>query len=240
VLPFLLRYGFVAICAAIILEELAIPMPIPTDLLIVTAGATVGSTGHFILWFVSISLASATGATGLYAILRRGGRPLVDRFGRYVHLGPKTLARGEALLARGGWWGIACGRATPGLRLPTVVMCALLGVPYRRFITAHITGSAIYIFVFLILGRIFGQAVLESLHLPRVSARTISSPVAISRSARRSWPASPARSSSPPPGPPPTPSPTSPGCRRRCCSVTASPGACSGSSRGPSSSATAR
>lgn len=172
-LPFLLRYGFVAICAAIILEELAIPMPIPTDLLIVTAGATVGSTGHFILWFVSISLASATGATGLYAILRRGGRPLVDRFGRYVHLGPKTLARGEALLARGGWWGIACGRATPGLRLPTVVMCALLGVPYRRFITAHITGSAIYIFVFLILGRIFGQAVLESLHLPRVSARLV-------------------------------------------------------------------
>lgn len=172
-LPFLLRYGFVAICGAIILEELAIPMPIPTDVLIVTAGATGGGIERFITWFVLISLSSATGATGLYAILRRGGRPLVDRFGRYVHLGPKALARGEALLARGGWWGIACGRATPGLRLPTVVMCALLGVPYRRFITAHIVGSAVYILVFLILGRIFGQAVLESLYLPRVSARLI-------------------------------------------------------------------
>jgi len=161
VLPFLLRYGFVAICGAIILEELAIPMPIPTDVLIVTAG------------FVLISLSSATGATGLYAILRRGGRPLVDRFGRYVHLGPKSLARGEALLARGGWWGIAFGRGIPGLRLPTVVMCALLGVPYRRFITAHITGSAVYILFFLALGRYFGPGVLERLHLPRVSFRLL-------------------------------------------------------------------
>ena len=172
-LPFLLRYGFVAICGAIILEELAIPMPIPTDVLIVTAGATGGGIGRFILWFVLISLSSAIGATGLYAILRRGGRPLVDRFGRYVHLGPKALARGEGLLARGGWWGIAFGRGTPGLRLPTVVMCALLGVPYRRFITAHITGSAVYILVFLTLGRYFGQGVLSGLRLPRVSARLL-------------------------------------------------------------------
>jgi len=173
VLPFLLRYGFVVICGAIVLEELAIPMPIPTDVLIVTAGTTGGGVGRFILWFVLISLSSATGATGLYAILRRGGRPLVDRFGRYVHLGPKALARGEALLARGGWWGIAFGRATPGLRLPTVVMCALLGVPYRRFITAHITGSAVYILVFLTLGRYFGSRVLQGLHLPRVSVRLL-------------------------------------------------------------------
>ena len=172
-LPFLLRYGFAAICGAVFLEELAIPMPIPTDVLIVTAGATGGSIGRFFLWFVLISLASATGATGLYSILRRGGRPLVDRFGRYVHLGPKSLARGEALLARGGWWGVVFGRATPGLRLPTVVMCALLGVPYRRFITAHITGSAVYILVFLTLGRYFGPGVLELVHLPRVSTRLI-------------------------------------------------------------------
>lgn len=172
-LPFLLRYGFVAICGAIVLEELAIPMPIPTDVLIVTAGTTGGGIERFLLWFVLISISSATGATGLYSILRRGGRPLVERFGRYVHLGPKALARGEALLARGGWWGIVFGRATPGLRLPTVVMCALLGVPYRRFITAHVCGSAIYILVFLSLGRAFGPAVLESLHLPRVSTRLI-------------------------------------------------------------------
>lgn len=173
-LGLLVRHGFIAICIAVIIEELGIPMPIPTDILIVTAGATGGSWERFFVWFVLLSLASATGASGLYAAIRRGGRPLVDRFGRYVHLGPKALERGEALLARSGWFGIALGRATPGLRLPTVIVCGLLAVPYRRFISAHIAGSAVYIIVFLSLGRAFGPRVLEFVHLPRVSFRLIS------------------------------------------------------------------
>lgn len=168
------RHTAIAICLAVVLEELGLPMPIPTDLLIVTAGATGSRTWtSFAWWFVVLSLASATGASGLYAIVRRGGRPLIERFGRYVHLGPKTLARGEALLARGGWAGIAVGRATPGLRLPTVVACGLLRVPYRTFITAHIAGTAVYILVFLALGRLVGPAILERLHLPRLGLRLL-------------------------------------------------------------------
>ena len=167
------RHSFLAICGTVLVEELGIPMPIPSDLLIISAGATALPWMRFVLWFILLSLSSATGASGLYALVRRGGRPLVERAGRYVHLGPETLARGEALLARSGWGGIALGRATPGLRLPTVVVCGLLGVPYRRFITAHIAGSAVYILVFLAIGRLFGPAVLERLHLPRLSLRLI-------------------------------------------------------------------
>ena len=133
------RHTAIAICLAVVLEELGLPMPIPTDLLIVTAGATGNRTwASFAWWFVILSLASATGASGLYAIVRRGGRPLIERFGRYVHLGPKTLARGEALLARGGWAGIALGRATPGLRFPRsspAASCAFLIIDSSRRIS---------------------------------------------------------------------------------------------------------
>lgn len=172
-LGLLARHSYIAICIAVIIEELGIPMPIPTDILIVTAGATGGTWERFLIWFIVLSLASATGASGLYTAIRRGGRPLVDRFGRYVHLGPDALGRGEALLARSGWFGIALGRATPGLRLPTVIVCGLLEVPYRRFISAHIFGSAVYIILFLSLGRAFGPRVLEYVHLPRVSLRLV-------------------------------------------------------------------
>ncbi len=165
--------GFFAILLAVMVEELGIPSPIPTDILIVMAGARGGSWGHFALWFVLISLFSAIGASGLYAAVRRGGRPLVARFGKYIHLGPKALARGEAILARSGWPGIVVGRATPGLRLPTVVACGLLGVPYRRFITAHITGTAVYILAFLFLGRSFGPHVLELINVPRITLHLI-------------------------------------------------------------------
>lgn len=166
-LGLLTRHTLIAIFLAVLIEELGIPMPIPTDLLIVFAGVTAAdSPERLTLFFVLITLASTIGASGLYAIVRRGGRPLVDRFGRYVHLGPEQLARAEALLKRGGWAGIAFGRAVPGLRYVTVIACGLLNVPYPRFVTAHIAGSSLYIAVFLTLGKLFGPTIVDSLHLP--------------------------------------------------------------------------
>lgn len=166
-LNLLARHGFIAILVAVLIEEVGIPMPIPTDILIVLAG--IESAGRFprlVFWFFALSGASATGATGLYFITRWGGRPLVERFGRYVHLGPEQLARGEDLLRRRGWFGIAVGRAIPGLRYATVIVCGVLKVPYLRFLTAHIAGSSLYIITFLALGTTFGPAIMNNIHVP--------------------------------------------------------------------------
>jgi membrane protein DedA with SNARE-associated domain len=168
------RHSLIAILIAVLLEELGIPMPIPTDLLIVFAGVRVAHSIHaFILWFLLLNIASAIGASGLYLIVWRGGRPLIERYGRYVHLGPQQVDRAERLLGRGGWWSIAIGRAIPGLRYLTVIACGLFKVPYLRFVTAHIVGSSVYIGVFLALGAIFGPQVVEYLHLPALELRLI-------------------------------------------------------------------
>ena len=168
------RHSFIAICIAVFLEELGVPMPIPTDILIIFAGVSGGrSMPLLVLWFVVLSLASALGSSGLYAIVRRGGRPLVERYGKYVHLGPEQLARAERLLARSGWGGIAFGRAIPGLRYVTVIACGLLRVPFYRFITAHLVGSSVYVIVFLALGSIFGPVIAEHLHAPELALRLL-------------------------------------------------------------------
>jgi membrane protein DedA with SNARE-associated domain len=174
VLSTLVKHSFVAILLAVVIEELGLPSPIPTDVLIVFAGTTAGgSVSLLALFFVALTLASALGGSGLYAIVRRGGRPLVDRFGRYVHLGPEQLARAEALLARGGWWSIALGRAIPGVRYATVIACGLLKVSFPRYVTAHIAGSSVYIAVFLALGAVFGPAILHRIHLPAHALRLL-------------------------------------------------------------------
>ena len=163
----LARHSFGAILLAVVLEETGIPMPIPTDLMIVFAGTTADrSLSKLSMFYVALTAASAVGASGLYAMVRRGGRPLVDRFGRYVHLGPERLSRAENLLSRTGWWGIALGRAIPGLRYATVIACGLLKVSYPRFLTAHIAGSSVYIIAFLALGSIFGTSIVDRIHLP--------------------------------------------------------------------------
>ncbi len=156
------------------IEEVGIPLPIPSDFLVVIAGTMADrSLPRLVLFGVVLTMVSGVGASGLYAIVRRGGRPLVERFGGYVQLGPEQLARAEALLSRSGWGGIAVGRATPGLRYATVIACGLLEVSYPRFVTATLVGSSVYVGAFLALGALFGPAVLERIHLPALAVRLL-------------------------------------------------------------------
>jgi membrane protein DedA with SNARE-associated domain len=90
-----------------------------------------------------------------------------------VHLGPDQLARAERILTHTGWTGIAVGRAIPGLRLGTVIMCGLLNVPYRRYLTAHVVGSSVYVIGFLGLGALFGPTIAAYLHLPEAALRLL-------------------------------------------------------------------
>jgi membrane protein DedA with SNARE-associated domain len=170
----LAKHSFGAILLIVLIEEVGIPLPIPSDFLVVFAGTTADrSLPRLVLFYAALTMASGAGASGLYAIVRRGGRPLVERFGRYVHLGPEQLARAEALLSRSGWGGIAVGRATPGLRYATVIACGLLKVSFPRFLSATLVGSSVYIAAFLTLGAIFGPAVLERIHLPALAVRLL-------------------------------------------------------------------
>lgn len=73
----LLRHSFLALLLAVLIEELGLPSPIPTDVMIVFASTTTGGSMPLLaLYFVALSLASAVGGSGLYTIVRRGGRPL--------------------------------------------------------------------------------------------------------------------------------------------------------------------
>ena len=170
----LAKHSFGAILLVVLIEEVGIPLPIPSDFLVIFAGTMADrSLPRLVLFYLALTMASGVGASGLYALVRRGGRPLVERFGRYVHLGPEQLARAEALLSRSGWGGIAVGRATPGLRYATVIACGLLKVSYPRFVTATLVGSSVYVAAFLALGAIFGPTVLERIHLPALAVRLL-------------------------------------------------------------------
>src|SRR5919112_5979561 len=129
----LAKHSFGAILLVVIIEEVGIPLPIPSDFLVIFAGTTADhSLSRLVMFYVALTMASGIGASGLDTIVRRGGRPLVERLGRYVHLGPEQLARAEALLSRSGWGGIAVGRATPGLRYGNRLRSAQGSIPSLR------------------------------------------------------------------------------------------------------------
>ncbi len=168
------RHTDIAIFLILFLEELGIPMPIPADVMVMYAGYRLHQ--HTINPFVAIGiivLGANVGACVLYAVVRRGGRPLVDRFGHYLHLDARKLARAEHWLERRGVLGVIVGRSIPGVRLATVIACGLFKVPLRVFLPGQIVGSSIYMIVFGLLGYYVGPQAVERLHWSTDSLRLI-------------------------------------------------------------------
>lgn len=158
----LLRSHALAVIVAILFfEELGVPSPIPGDLMMVLAGVRVAQ-GREPLWLVLLLQEAATviGASGLYFLSRRYGRPLVERYGRFIHLGPETLARMEGKIQRRGGWAIVLGRVLPGLRIVTPIAAGVLGMPFGAFLPALALGAFLYILGYTLLGVFVGPAAL--------------------------------------------------------------------------------
>lgn len=158
----LLRSHTLAVIVTIIFfEELGVPSPIPGDLMMVFAGVRVAQ-GREPLWLVLLLQEAATvvGASGLYFLSQRYGRPLVERYGRFIHLGPETLARMEGRIRRRGGWAIILGRIVPGLRIVTPIAAGVLGMPFSAFLPALACGAFLYILGYTLLGVFVGPAAL--------------------------------------------------------------------------------
>jgi membrane protein DedA with SNARE-associated domain len=164
------KHGVLAGFVLILIEEAGVPVPIPGDFLMLVLGVHARQ-GRVPLWqaLLVMELATLLGATVLYLAAARGGRGLVYRYGRYMHLTPERLQRAERWLLRHGALAIVAGRLTPGLRIATVIACGVLGVPLRRFLPALAVGSFLYISIYTLLGFFLGPRilnVLEGIHLP--------------------------------------------------------------------------
>ena len=184
-----------ALAAIIFVEELGIPSPVPSDLLMLLAGIGV-RVGTYPLWLVLLIQEGATllGTTGLYWFTRRVGRAGVERYGWLIHLGPATLARAEGALRRSGWRGILLGRLIPGLRIATPIAAGVFGIPFGEFLPAVAVGSLLYIGAFDLVGYAVGPAALalfERVALPLgalVSLVTVALVVFLIRNAKREVP----------------------------------------------------
>ncbi len=101
----------------------AMGLPVGSELAIIGGGALAagihGESKPFLNLAIVIILATVgevLGSGAGYGIGRYGGRPLVDRFGKYVLLTHKDLDRAEAWFARRGEPVVFFGRFIPLLR----------------------------------------------------------------------------------------------------------------------------
>jgi membrane protein DedA with SNARE-associated domain len=98
------------------------------------------------------------GAIGGWAIGLYGGRPYLERHGRWLHLSKAKLDRAERWFERWEDWAVFLGRLTPVIRSFVSVPAGVFEVPFVRYTLLTLLGSAIWCFGFAGAGYAAGDA----------------------------------------------------------------------------------
>jgi membrane protein DedA with SNARE-associated domain len=143
---------------AILVEEAGIPIPVPGDTLVMLAGTqTPHSIGYTLAVIGVSSLAVFLGSSVLFAVVQRGGRPLLTKYGKYVLVNERRLVQMEAWFARRGRGAVIVGRLIPGLRIPTTIMAGLSGMPYSAFALPVAIAAVVWSAFYYTLGSVLGK-----------------------------------------------------------------------------------
>jgi membrane protein DedA with SNARE-associated domain len=111
--------------------------------------------------YLAIALAGTIGYTigavmgwaiGLY-----GGRPYLERHGRWLHLNQEKLERAERWFDRWGDWAVFLGRLTPVVRSFVSVPAGVFEAKFVRYTLLTLLGSAIWCFAFAGAGYVAGD-----------------------------------------------------------------------------------
>jgi len=129
-------------------------------------GATVTLFGaeipHGFWSYLVIALAGTlgylVGAIGGWWIGLHGGRPLLERRGRWFHLSPEKLDRAEAWFERYEDWAVFLGRVTPVVRSFVSIPAGVFRVPFGRYTVLTLAGSALWCFALAGVGWAVGSS----------------------------------------------------------------------------------
>jgi membrane protein DedA with SNARE-associated domain len=142
-----------ALFGLLTVEEAGIPLPVPGDMLVMFAGEHHRHFPTYDLSIVAISSAAVfVGSSLLYYVARQGGRSLIERISKHMHLRFSRLERLERWFRRHGPRSIVLGRLIPGLRIPTTVMAGLSDVPYRIYAPTAAVAALIWSAMYFWLG----------------------------------------------------------------------------------------
>src|SRR6266508_5399017 len=149
-------YGYVIIAVCILLESAGLPLPGETALLLAAAAAGTGQLSIGVVIAVA-AIAAIVGDAGGYWLGREGGRPLLERYGRWLRLDAKKLDYIEAFFAKHGPKTVFFGRFIGILRTYSALFAGISKMPYGLFTLYNGLGGVIWAVVFGLLGYVFGQ-----------------------------------------------------------------------------------
>jgi membrane protein DedA with SNARE-associated domain len=147
--------GYVGIFVLMTIESAGIPIP---SELIMTFGGYLASTGkmNWIVAGIIGALGTGAGSAIGYAIGAWGGKPLVDRYGKYLGVTTDKMVWAEKWFCKFGESAVFYTRLLPVVRTIVNVPAGLLGMNFYKFMAYSMTGALPWCLVLAYLGYTLG------------------------------------------------------------------------------------
>lgn len=153
-------HQFVTLFFIVGIEEAGIPLPAPSDLVIMFYGDRARGDPLGLAQVVLVcALASTAGTLVPYALTRRFGDTVAHKFAEWMDVDPGQVEAWEARIAKRGFIAIFIGRLIPGLRVAMSLVGGTAKVPVREFSPAVFLAGLVYWSFWTLLGALFGPAV---------------------------------------------------------------------------------
>jgi membrane protein DedA with SNARE-associated domain len=147
-------YGGIAILMAI--ESACIPLP--SELIMPFAGYLVHEGTMNLLWVATAgAIGCNVGSLVAYEIGCYGGRPLVERYGRWILMGRRELDWADRFFARWGYLAVFVARLLPVVRTFIALPAGIARMPRLRFHVYTFLGSWPWCFALAWLGMKLGD-----------------------------------------------------------------------------------
>lgn len=148
--------GYAGVVLLMALQTIAIP--IPSEIILPFAGY-LAYTGEFNIWLIALfgSVGSCIGASIAYYIGYKGGRPLVEKYGKFILISAHDLEIADKFFAKHGTKAAFFGMTLPVFRSFISFPAGISKVPIKKFLVFVFLGSFIWSLFLSYLGWKMGE-----------------------------------------------------------------------------------
>ena len=148
--------GYAGISLLMAIESACIPLP--SELIMPFAGYLVYEGSMNLYWAATAgAIGCNLGSLVAYEIGRYGGRPLVERYGRWILMGKRELEWADRFFSRWGEAAVLVGRLLPVIRTFIALPAGVARMPRGKFHFYTFLGSWPWCFALAYLGMKLGE-----------------------------------------------------------------------------------
>ena len=133
-------------------------IPLPSEIIMPFSGYLV-TTGRFNLWLTGIAgaLGCVVGSVAAYWAGIKGGRPFLEKYGKYVLISHHDLDNADRFFRKYGDWSIFISRLLPVIRTFISLPAGIAKMRFGRFIVLTFLGSLPWCLALAYVGKVMGE-----------------------------------------------------------------------------------